>query len=240
MTAAATGASEVDSGMHLPVLYLDNHLLVVVKPAGMLSQADRTGDPDALTLGRELVRERFDKPGNVFLGLVHRLDRPASGVMVFARTSKAAARLSAQFRERTVEKDYLALVEGALEGSAAWRDHLVKEGGAVRRSPDGKEAVLRWTALEAVSGATLVHVRLETGRAHQVRVQFAERGHPLVGDFRYGSRTELDGKNLALHCVRLAVDHPTRGERLAWTAPPPDSWPENLRSAVDRWIAAAP
>jgi RluA family pseudouridine synthase len=226
--------------MTLPVLYLDNHLLVVVKPPGMLSQADRTGDADVLTIGKALVKERFDKPGNVFLGLVHRLDRPASGVMVLARTSKAAARLAEQFRGRTVGKEYLALVEGTLEGGDEWTDFLVKVDEAVRRAAEGepgaKEARLRWTAIAGGPGTSLVQVALETGRAHQVRVQFAERGHPLVGDFRYGSRRPLDGRTLALHCVRLSIDHPTRGDRMTWSAPPPDSWPPDAREAAARWI----
>jgi RluA family pseudouridine synthase len=228
--------------MTLPVLYLDNHLLVLVKPPGMLSQADRTGDTDVLTLGKALVKERFDKPGNVFLGLVQRLDRPASGVMVLARTSKAAARLAEQFRARTVGKDYVALVEGTLEGGDEWTDFLVKEDQAVRRAAEGepgaKEARLRWAAIAGFPGATLVHVALETGRAHQVRVQFAGRGHPLVGDFRYGSGRELDGRNLALHCARLSIDHPTRGERLSWSAAPPDAWPRDAREAASRWVAS--
>lgn len=222
--------------MPLPVLYLDNHLLVINKPPGMLSQGDRTGDMDALTLGKSFLKEKFDKPGAVFLGLVHRLDRPASGVMVFARTSKAAARLSTQFRDRTVEKDYVALVEGTLQGSGEWRDNLMKEGSTVRTAQGGKEAVLRWTSIEAGSETTLVGVRLETGRPHQVRVQFASRGHPLVGDFRYGSHRPLDGRNLALHCSRLAIDHPTRSERLRWSALPPGTWPEETFRAVGRWM----
>lgn len=227
--------------MTLPVLYLDNHLLVVVKPAGMLSQEDRTGDEDVLTLGKAFLKERFEKPGAVFLGLVQRLDRPASGVMVLARTSKAAARLSTQFRDRTVEKDYMALVEGGLEGTGRFEDLLVKDDTGVRvvgpDDPAGKEARLAWTALGPVGGGTLVHVRLETGRAHQVRVQFAERGHPLVGDMRYGATTGLDGRNLALHCTRIAVDHPTKRERIAWAASCPGTWPVDAATRIDDWIS---
>ncbi len=224
------------------VLYLDNHLLVVSKPAGLLSQADRTGDMDVLSWGKDYLKRAFDKPGNVFLGLVHRLDRPVSGVMVLARTSKAAARLSDQVRRRTVEKQYLAIVEGAPGDAATWTDWLTKDDETVRVARPGaqgaREAVLRWSRVSEAGELTLVAIRLETGRSHQVRIQFAHRGHPLLGDFRYGSRTELDGRNLALHCARMAVDHPTRGERQAFSAPPPVTWPADLRRAALEWMAA--
>ena len=212
----------------LDVLYLDNHLLVVSKPPGVLTQADRTGDPDLLSAGKAYLKERFDKPGNVFLGLVHRLDRPASGVMVFARTSKAASRLSRAFRERTPEKRYLALVEGHCTGAGTLLDVLVKEDRHVRvveaGHPKGQRAELRWRALEQRGGLSLLDVELKTGRPHQVRVQLAHLGFPILGDLRYGARRKLDGRNLALHCYRLALDHPTRKERMAWEAPPPATW----------------
>ena len=214
--------------MPLDVLYLDNHLLVVNKPPGVLAQADRTGDPDLLSLGKAYLKRRFDKPGNVFLGLVHRLDRPASGVMAFARTSKAAARLSRAFRERLPEKRYLALVEGRCTGGGTLVDYLVKEDRRVRvvdpDYPKAQRAELTWRALERRRGLTLVEVDLKTGRPHQVRVQLAHIGFPLLGDLRYGARRALDGRNLALHAWRLALDHPTRKERMAWEAPPPATW----------------
>jgi len=215
--------------MTLKVLYLDNHLLVVDKPAGVLAQADRTGDTDLLTIGKAYLKERFDKPGNVFLGLVHRLDRPASGVMVLARTSKAAARLSEQFRERTVEKRYLAIVEGRCTGEGDCVDYLLKEDRRVRivargGHPQAKLAKLHWQALAQGTGVSLVEVAMETGRAHQIRLQLANLGYPLVGDFRYGAKAELDGRNLALHCHELTATHPTLKERMTWTAPVPASW----------------
>lgn len=212
----------------MDVCYLDNHLLVVNKPAGMLSQADRTGDTDLLTHAKAFLKERFDKPGNVFVGLVHRLDRPASGLMVLARTSKAAARLTEQFRQRTPDKRYLALVEGRHDGAGHCVDYLVKEDQQVRvveaSHPKAKRAELTWRALASRDGRTLVSVRLQTGRPHQIRVQLSHRGMPLVGDLRYGAKQEFDGRNLALHCYHLAVDHPTRRERMTWQQAPSATW----------------
>jgi RluA family pseudouridine synthase len=209
----------------MDVLHLDNHLLVVNKPPGVLVQADRTGDLDLLTMGKAFVKEHFNKPGDVFLGLVHRLDRPASGVMVFARTSKAAARLSEQFRLRTVEKYYAAVVEGHLKGAGIARDDLVPGEGSVRIAEGGenagKGAEMQWRAVAEENDLTLVIVQLKTGRKHQIRVQLAAMGHPILGDFRYGATRPLDGKNLALHCYRLGFRHPTTKEWLVFEAPPP-------------------
>jgi 23S rRNA pseudouridine1911/1915/1917 synthase len=215
------------------VLYLDNHLLVVAKPAGLLVQGDETGDTDLLTLGKAYLKERFDKPGAVFLGLVHRLDRPVSGVVALARTSKAAARLSEQFRGRSPDKRYLALVEGRLTGEGTREDYLAKLDRTVRvvkpTHPEGKRAALRWRSLgtdrtRKQGDLSLVEVELVTGRAHQIRVQLAAMGVPILGDLRYGATREFDGRNLALHALALTLEHPTLREPMTFRAPPPPSW----------------
>ena len=225
----------------MDVLYTDNHLLVVVKPAGVLSQADRTGDDDLLTQGKRYIKQEFSKPGRVFLGLVHRLDRPVSGVMVFARTSKAADRLSRAFRERTIEKRYIAVVEGMLTGSGEREDWLVKGHGRVRTveatHPGAKRAALRWRGLGQRNGRSLVEVDLLTGRPHQVRIQLAALGHPILGDLRYGARDEFDGRNLALHAYRLGFEHPVRKEPMCFAAMPLETWrgffEQEIRGLVD-------
>ena len=226
----------------LPVLHEDNHLLVVDKPAGMPSQPDRTRDADVLTLGKALIKERYNKPGAVFLGLVHRLDRPASGVMVLARTSKAASRLSDQFRQKSIQKTYLALVEGAPKEGEVLEDWLKKEHEKVKRVEQGtkgaKKARLKIEKVIRFGPVSLVQISLYTGRAHQIRIQFSERGHPLVGDFRYRSRRELAGRNLALHAGALELDHPTKKDRMRFVAMVPRTWPHEVQEAGNRLIGA--
>ncbi len=226
------------------VVFLDNHLLVVVKPSGMLAQGDATGDADLVTLAKAYLKERFDKPGNVFVGLVHRLDRPTSGVMVLARTSKAAGRLSDQFRRRAVEKRYLAVVAGQLEGQGERVDGLLKgSGGSVEivpvDHPDAQRAALRWRTLAASAGRSLVEVELLTGRKHQIRAQLAALGTPVVGDFRYGNDTPFaNGRGLALHAHRLTIQHPTLREPMTFSASPPASWDGLFDDAVQRAVEA--
>lgn len=226
----------------MDILYEDNHLLAVVKPAGVLSQGDKTGDLDILTLGKEYIKHTYNKPGNVYLGLVHRLDRPVSGVMVFARTSKAAARLVNVFKKRQVEKKYVAIIEGRCTGSGACDDWLVKEKGHVRvvgaSHPKAKRAQLTWRCLATTSSYSLLDVDLHTGRPHQVRVQLANLGFPILGDLRYGAREEFDGRNLALHAYRLAFEHPVRREPVVLLAHTPETWSgyfdEQLAAAIQQ------
>ena len=220
----------------LDVIFLDNHLLVVNKPAGMLSQADETGDDDILSAGKRFIKEHFQKPGAVYLGLVQRLDRPASGLMIFARTSKAAARLSQQFRQHQPEKTYLAIVSGTPPDQGDWHDYLAKTDRISRvvtaNHPRAKHAKLSFRRLATQGGFSLVSISLETGRAHQIRLQFATRGHVLLGDFRYGSKTPFDGRNLALHAYRLALRHPVTGRTLEFELSPPTTWNGYFNNAI--------
>jgi tRNA pseudouridine32 synthase/23S rRNA pseudouridine746 synthase/23S rRNA pseudouridine1911/1915/1917 synthase len=222
-------------------LHRDNHLLVVNKPPGLLSQADHTGDPDVVTLGKERLAGEGEEP---FLGLVHRLDRPASGVMVLARTSEAASDLSRQFRERLVEKRYLVLVEGTLHGIGTWTDYIAKPDRQPRLvdpdHPHGKRAVLDWQALASHENRTLLQVELQTGRPHQIRLQASSRGHSVVGDRRYSASSSLRDRSIALHHALLRVDHPAYPRRETFVSEPPAVWidalTEDMRSALQRLL----
>lgn len=211
----------------IPVLYEDNHLLVVVKPPNLPSQADRSGDMDLLTALKAYIGNKYRKPGNVYMGLVHRLDRPVGGVMAFARTSKAAARLSAAFAAHAQDRKYLAVLRGETSQPRRLEDWLAKDGrtGMVRvvapGAPGAKLAKLETRPLCARDGLTLTEATLFTGRAHQIRVQHANAGFPLWGDARYGGGRP--GQQIALWAAGLAFDHPTRGERLSFAAPPPET-----------------
>lgn len=215
----------------LDVLYLDNHLLVVRKPAGLLVQGDRSGDPTLLEAAREHVRRVYAKPGNVFMGLVHRLDRPVSGVVVFARTSKAAARLSEQFRTRTPRKRYWALVKGAMPEAGELVDRLERKGqtSAIATGDAGQEARLSYRRLGMRGGVSWLEIDLHTGRHHQIRLQLAHHGHPILGDYRYGDGTGFPDRAVALHAVSLEIDHPTRRVPLRFWAEPEPRWPAHFR-----------
>jgi 23S rRNA pseudouridine1911/1915/1917 synthase len=213
-----------------PVFYTDNHLLVLYKPAGLLTQGDETGAPNLLDLGKDWVKVRFRKPGDVFLGLVHRLDRPVAGVMVFARTSKAAARLSAQIRSRQMQKRYLAVVEGRPEPVAGCLVHHILRNGkscavVSPEVPQGREAHLSYRVIGSAGRRSLVEVGLETGRRHQIRLQMAHIGCPIVGDARYGAARPLPARQIALFAREIAFEHPTRREAVSFIAPLPAGWP---------------
>lgn len=213
----------------LAVLYEDNHLIVVVKPQNVPTQGDSTGDKDLLTMVKEYVKEKYDKAGNVFIGLVHRLDRPTGGVMVFARTSKAASRLSEQLREGELEKKYLAVTVGIpKERQARLVHNLVKDekNNVVKTTPaaieGSKEAVLDYKVLETADNKiALVDIKLVTGRGHQARVQLKSIGTPIFGDVKYGGDTLAKGHNLALWAYELKFRHPTTKENLVFKVFPP-------------------
>ena len=206
------------------ILYEDNHVLVAVKPPNMLSQADSTGDTDILTVLKEYIREKYHKPGNVYLGLVHRLDRPVGGLMVFARTSKAASRLSAQMRVHDMGRQYLCVVRGEAEDTFTLTDYLIKDeirNKTVVCEADekgAKLAVLHGRCVDRRDGTSLCVIRLETGRGHQIRVQLSHAGLPLWGDNRYGDG--IPGQQIALWGYKLAFTHPTTHEKLVFHAMP--------------------
>ena len=214
----------------LSVLYEDNHLLVVDKPAGLPTMGTPGNRPTLLALAKQYVKDHYQKPGNVYLGVMSRLDAPVTGVILLARTSKAAARLTEQFRNHTVEKAYWAVVEGVVEPPAGglidWlghderhrRMHIVGQ-----TLPGAREARLAYRQIKQVRCGTWLEVELETGRKHQIRVQLAHHGHPIVGDRKYDSRTPFP-LGIALHARRLVISHPTTAARLEFEAPLPESW----------------
>lgn len=226
----------------VPVLYLDNHLLVAVKPSNLPAQADSSGDDDLLSILKRYIGEQYQKPGNVYLGLVHRLDRPVGGVMVFARTSKAAARLSDAFARHAQDRKYLAVLQGALPQARTLEDMLLKDGrtGMVRvvnpQTPGAKRALLDTKPLAYRQNLTLTEVTLHTGRSHQIRVQHAHAGLPLWGDARYGGGAP--GQQIALWAAHLSLKHPTRDERLTFDFPPPDAggW-KTFRPEIEAWMS---
>ena len=214
-----------------PIFHHDNHLLVLYKPAGLLVQADETKETSLLELGKLWLKEVHKKPGRVFLGMVHRLDRPVAGVVLFCRTSKAAARISEQFRTGAAEKYYLAVLEGELKKKSGSLVHFIerKEKRSTQvvseKTLRAREARLEFSVLDSAKGRTLVRIKLETGRKHQIRAQFAHLGHPVAGDLRYGAPAPLPQKQIALFAKELIVDHPVRGEKMRFESPLPCDWP---------------
>lgn len=206
------------------ILYEDNHLLVVEKPPNIPVQADRSGDMDLLRILKDYIKEKYQKPGEAYLGLCHRLDRPVGGVMVFARTSKAAARLTAQFKGREAEKRYAAVVCGAPPARGEWQEYLLAQEGALRALvfaesvPGAKQARLRYRALAYGADTALLSIRLLTGRKHQIRAQLAAHGYPIQHDQRYHP-TPSKGQ-IALWAYSLCITHPTRGERMEFFSLP--------------------
>lgn len=215
--------------MKIPIIYEDNHLLIVEKPPGVPSQEDETGDPDMLTLLKEDIKLRFQKPGNVYLGLVHRLDRPVGGAMLFAKTSKAASRLSEAVRSRSFEKTYMCIVEGApakLEDELT--HYIVKDSRKNQVTvynqpiPESKDARLKYKVIQQTSGLSLVAIKLYTGRPHQIRAQMAHIGCPLIGDQKYGKVKHKQHTHIALWSTSISVKHPTTKEFMSFQSIPSD------------------
>lgn len=207
----------------LPILFEDNHLLAIHKPKGVLSQEDHTGSADVVKLCKEYLKHAYDKPGNVYLGLLHRLDKPVSGVMILAKTSKAASRLSEQIRKRKVKKSYLVVVKGDAPENGYLSHHLLKDEKTntvktVSKNTKGaKEALLTFQKIANSDGLSLLKISLITGRAHQIRVQLAEHGYPIWGDRKYGTGYEPD---IALHAHELNFEHPTLKNAIIVTSNP--------------------
>lgn len=205
----------------LEILYEDNHLIVVVKPINILSQKDNTNDLDMLTLIKDYIKVKYKKPGNVYLGLVHRLDRPTGGIMVFAKTSKAAKRLSEQINKKEMIKKYYAVVEGILsQKEGTLENYILKQNdntSIITTKEKGKYASLNYKVLKEKDNLSLIDITLNTGRHHQIRVQFKNINHPLYGDQRYNKQ---DKNQLALFAYHLEFNHPTTKERLIFETKP--------------------
>ena len=223
----------------MKVLYEDNHIIVVEKIPNIPSQADKTGDEDMLTIIKAYLKEKYNKPGNVYLGLVHRLDRPVGGVMVFAKTSKAASRLSEEIRNKTFKKTYLAIVNGKMESTSGefvdylWKDekqntsYVVKEG-----KKNSKLAKLNYESIayNEKENLSLVKIDLQTGRHHQIRVQFSSRMHALYGDSKYHGRGA--GSGICLWAYKIKFVHPVKKEKMEFEDFPPKEgmWKELFNS----------
>lgn len=227
------------------VVYEDNHLLIVEKPPNLLTQGDATGDECLLDKMKRYVKAKYDKPGDVYLGCVHRLDRPVGGLVAIARTSKAAARLSEQLRAHEMQRDYLAVVHGATMAEAGTLiDWLLKDDatGSVACVPEGtaeaQRAELHWQrlAVDVAGDTALVHIQLETGRKHQIRVQLAHGGHPIVQDMRYGNGTA--GEPIALWGAVLTLMHPTKRERMTFVSHPQGKAFAKYGAEIEAFFAA--
>ena len=210
------------------IIYEDNHLLVVEKPINIPVQEDSSKDLDFLTLLKDFIKKRDNKPGNVFLGLIHRLDRPVGGIMVFAKTSKCASRLSEQVRNRTFKKTYYAIVEGKVDEKGTLVDKLFKDtkNNIVKVDKNGKESILDYELIEYKDKLSLVKINLKTGRSHQIRVQFSSRNHALYGDQKYNKNAK-EGEQIALFANSITINHPITKEQLTFELDLPNRKPWN-------------
>lgn len=219
----------------IKVIYEDNHLLVVEKPVNVLSQGDDTNDKDMVNLLKDYIKVKYNKPGNVFIGLVHRLDRPVGGIMVFAKTSKAASRLSEQVRNKSFKKTYRAVLNGNMrKDNDTLKDYLYKNkktnmvSVVNKNHKDAKDAELSYETIAKNEKFSMVQVDLKTGRPHQIRVQFSSRKHPLFGDQRYGQDVNKKGDQIALWSYKIEITHPTTKEKMEFICEPPNKYPWNL------------
>lgn len=214
---------------NLQVLYEDNHLLVVNKRSGDIVQGDKTGDKPLSEVAKEYIAHKYDKPGAVFLGVVHRLDRPTSGVVIFARTSKALSRLNKMFQDRQTQKTYWAVVSGKPPKAQDRLEHFLvrnprqnKSYAYLEQRKDSKKAILSYKLLKKLDRYYLLEVHLETGRHHQIRSQLAAIGCPIKGDLKYGAKRSNPDGSIHLHAREITLLHPVKKEEFTWKAPLPD------------------
>ena len=214
---------------NINVIYEDNHLLVVEKPINIPVQEDNSKDEDLLNILKDYLKVKYNKPGNVYLGLVHRLDRPVGGVMVFAKTSKCASRLSDQVRTNKFNKIYNAVVMNKINDEGRLVDKLLKDtkNNIVKVDKNGKESILNYRRLDTIGNLSLVEIKLETGRSHQIRVQMAHNGNPLYGDQKY-NKDAIVGEQLALFAKKLEFYHPISNVLLSFELSLPDRKPFNM------------
>ena len=210
------------------ILYEDNHLIVINKSPGELVQGDKTGDIPLVELVKVYIKKKYNKPGAVFLGVVHRLDRPTSGAVVFARTSKALTRLNAQFNERKTNKIYWAIVSNPFDRPSGSLTHWMirntknnKSKAHIKEVPQSKKALLDFKRQMVMDHYSLLSIVLKTGRHHQIRAQLSAIGHPIKGDLKYGAKRSNPDGSICLHARSLELDHPVTKERLSFTASPP-------------------
>lgn len=213
----------------MKIIYEDNHLLVVEKPINVLVQSDNTKDLDLLSMLKQYLKEKYNKPGNVYLGLVHRLDRVVGGVMVFAKTSKCASRLSKQITNNSFQKTYYAVLDGTLKNNGTLENYLEKNEATNTSfvSNKGKLAILDYEVIDIKDNKTLVKINLKTGRHHQIRVQFSYLGYPLIGDARY-NKNYKNGEQIALFAKVLSFNHPTTNIPLTFELNLPNRYPFNI------------
>lgn len=218
----------------MPV-YEDNHLLAVSKSAGLLVQGDDTGDEPLTEKVAKFLKEKYHKQGNAFVGLVHRIDRPVSGLVLLAKTSKALERMNEAFSTRKVEKTYLAAVEGKLLNPSGLLENWMSKNTQKNTSyitkagqSGAKKALLKYSLLKQLDRYALLEVSPETGRHHQIRLQLSTMGHSIVGDLKYGAKRSLENGGIGLHAFRLSFDHPVTKEPLIIEAPLPDYFPWSI------------
>lgn len=218
----------------IKIIYEDNHLLVVEKPVNMPVQSDASKDKDLFNSLKEYIKNKYNKPGNVYLGLLHRLDRPVGGIIVFAKTSKCASRISDQIRSHKFKKKYYAVVEGKINYKGEFIDKLLKDEktNIVTVNDLGKESILNYELVEYKNNYSLVRINLVTGRSHQIRVQFSHHGYPLYGDQKYNKNSKV-GQQIALFSNNVTFFHPITREKISLTTDLPDKYPWNMFENVN-------